>query len=1187
MQLKKIEIQGFKSFADKTEITFLDGVTTIVGPNGSGKSNVSDAIRWVLGEQSIKTLRGSKMEDIIFAGTQNRKRVGFAQVSMYLDNSDNSLPVEYSEVVVSRRLYRSGESSYLINNLECRLKDVLELFMDTGIGKDGYSMIGQGKIDEILSNKSEERRAIFEEASGIVKYRTRKDEATRKLDNTNLNLTRVNDVLKEIELNIDSLLEKSNTAKKYLNLKEELKHLEILDFIKSVEENSSKILELDEIISTFENDETLENKKMVEFENKKIKLKEDFENILSDIEATQTRYYESENEFDKLNYRINLSNEKLNSNVQSIETLKSEIEEIKVKINENIAEMNKRMEKKDSLAKNKLRFETELNEKEDQHKILTKNMSEKEKEKENLKLEISNIQEKKHELGLKVSSFQATILSSKKQIEQMEELNNDSIYKKDSLQAQKVDFQKNISQINANILKDETNFKEVQEQLTLKLEKSKETEQEKNSVNQELMTLKSKYNYLKNLENENEGYFKSVKSVLDYVKKNNISNVYGTLANIINTEEKFEYAIEIAMGGYLQNIVVETQQDAKNLIEYLKNNLLGRATFLPITNIKANEKLSAKTFEKYEGFLGVATDVLTYSKKFESVISLALNKTIIVDNIENAIKISKAVKNSVKIVTLSGELIATTGSMTGGKTNSKSTGLIGRNEKIANLQNNIDTLEIKYKDLQEKLKTMESDILVKKDLQEQIKEKLSGYRLEFATLDEKLKNLEHQISQIEDNKSLNLENITKFKTENEILEEQILKIDLETSKMDEDIKYKEDIVLEYARFNKDKEDEINFLNEDILNLKISLSSFDESVLAIEEMKSVIEQDIKNQEELIVKKEEQIVEYNQDILNTKEFLENSKLEVKKLEEFKEEFLQISNNLKIKKQECMEARDIVDLEIIRCTGRVNKIREEKAKVENKKVKFDVELENLKNNIWDEYELTISSAKEYISKLNEEVILNIENKAKKIEKLKLEIKSLGNVDIDSIEEYTKTKERFEFINSQKLDLEETKIKLENLISNMTTIMRQQFASNFNEIKQNFNNTFKELFGGGKAELRLSDENNILESGIDIEVQPPGKKLQSMMLLSGGERALTAIALLFAIIKIKSPPFCILDEIEAALDDVNVQRFADYIKKYSDITQFIVITHRKGTMEVASAVYGITMEEYGISKVISMKMS
>lgn len=1183
MKLKKIELQGFKSFADKTEIVFLDGITTIVGPNGSGKSNISDALKWVLGEQSVKSLRGSKMEDVIFAGTQARKKVGFAQVSMYLDNTDSSLPVEYKEVVVTRRVYRTGESNYLINNNECRLKDIQELFMDTGVGKDGYSIISQGKIDEILSTKSEERRHIFEEASGIVKYRTRKEEATRKLSNTETTLARVSDVLSEIENIIEPLEKKAEVAKKYLSLREELKIFDVRLFVNLVKENSSNLEQLDEIIENYEKDIQVEIKNSELLENEKINLKERIQEVVLKIEQTQEKYYEIQSETEKLGSKINVENTNIQNSNQNIARLKEEILEDTQKIDLLKEEIEKRLLKRKSMSDNKQKFEKELNEKQDQLNKIMQTLDEKDIEIDAIKKQIDESNDKKYDLKVDISSMEATIEANEKQIEEKKKNADKNISLRDSLNLEEesisVELNKKLKDLNSI-------DKSVEEKNTTKQQYVKDQEvsqKQVSSLNEEIMTSKSKLNYLLNLEKENEGYYKSVKSTLEYSKNN--SKVYGTLASLISTKEEYEYAIEIALGGYIQNIVVETENEAKNIISYLKQNSLGRATFLPLTSLKEVRFDLKSKASRCEGYIAVASELVKYDKKYSKAINLSLGTTVIVDNLDNAVKMSKTLKNSVKIVTLAGELIAATGSITGGQTSKAKTGLIGRSEKIANLKDLLDKKEKEYEKLALNLNEIKVSINEIDKQLEELKSKKDEINIEYVKCNSKLEHIKTEIEKLENAKSISSSSIAKLEEENKTLIEKIKEYNLNIEQIDNKNQEHKVLVDEYNRFNQEKAQEMDFLNEDIVNLKISLSSFDETVASIDEMKEKIEQDINNFKFGIDRKNEQIEILEKEIATSKEEIEKIKNEIKNKKDFREEYIKITDKLKEEKEESTKKQDDIDSKIMDNMKKIENLKEEKAKIESKKVKYDIELENLKNKMWDEYELTISSSKKLIENIEED---NLDTKqiSKKAETLRKEIKDLGEVNVGAIEEYKTTKERYDFITNQRKDLEETKSKLNNLISNMTSIMKNQFSKQFKIITENFNETFKELFGGGKAELKLSDENNILESGIEIEVQPPGKKLQSMMLLSGGERALTATALLFAILKIKSPPFCILDEIEAALDDVNVHRFAEYIKKYSKNTQFIVITHRKGTMEVASSTYGVTMQEYGISKIVSMKL-
>lgn len=1187
MQLKKIEVQGFKSFAGKTAIDFLDGITTIVGPNGSGKSNIADSVRWVLGEQSAKVLRGAKMEDVIFSGTENRKKVGFAEVSIYLDNSDGSLPIEYSEVVVTRRVFRSGESNYLINGAECRLKDVQELFLDTGIGKDGYSIIGQGKIDEILSNKSEERRAIFEEASGIMKYKTRKDEATRKLENSESSLTRVNDILVEIENIIKPLEEKCEKAKQFLNLRDKLKASEVCVFLRSLKENAEVLTSLDSRIEIFQNDINLEEKDAIELEKAKLNLKERQDEIILKIEQSQAKFFELENNIEKINSKVSLGQTNIENNSQHITRLEEEIAQDLKKISTLSDEVNIKIEKKESLNLNKQKFENELKEKQLELNDILKTLDERGEYIESLKNNIEELEEKIDELNLSITSYEATIESNEKQLLNLEKNCSGYISEKDKLMLYMEDITKILSTCKLDLNNIELNEEKENKKLfdiNDFVNKSKEKE---NNLNQEIMTKKSKYSYLTNLKNENEGYFKSVKVVLDYVKENNIKNVYSTVIDSISCDEKYERAIEVALGSFAQNIIVETASEAKILIEYLKNNSYGRATFMPLSNMKKLVNVDDKKIKNLEGYIAFATELTKYDKKYENVVYTALNSSIIVDTLDHANNIFIKTNGSLRIITLSGEVISPSGSITGGQSSSKTTGLLGREEKIKRLSEEIKQLEKE----KEKLINESSETYIK---QSEIENKLNEFKklkdvanINIATNNEKLESIKKEISKIEEG-SLKSD-ILKSDLNNEInkLKESIQKYNNDIDSIKIEILNKNAEIEEYERYNKVKGQSINLLNEDIVNLKISLSSFDESNLSIDEMKEKLELDIINFENAIENRNVQKEEFLKQIIKIKEEIITSDKEIENIIKFKEEYSNISEKLKSDKKEFNFKLDTLEIKMLESVNKIGKIKEEKAKIENRKIKFDIEIENLKNNMWDNYELTISSAKEYAKTLPDYEVGETSKFLKDADKIRNEIKLLGDVDVNSIDEYNTTKQRYDFILSQKNDLDETKKKLENLISNMTTLMKGQFSKQFEIINKNFSETFKELFGGGKASLSLTDINNILESGIEIEVQPPGKKLQSMMLLSGGERALTATALLFAILKIKAPPFCILDEIEAALDDINVQRFAEYIKKYSKDTQFIVITHRKGTMEVAKTVYGVTMEEYGVSKIISMKMN
>ena len=1189
MQLKRIEMQGFKSFADKTIIEFDSGIVAVVGPNGSGKSNISDAVRWVLGEQSAKSLRGSKMEDVIFAGTKHRKMLGFAVVSLVLDNSDHKLPFEFDEVVVTRKVYRSGESEYLINNSGVRLKDVQEMFMDTGVGRDGYSIIGQGKIDSIISSKSEDRRSIFEEASGIVKYRTRKEEAVRKLEHTNDNLSRVNDILIEINNNLGPLEKKAEVAKKYLELKGKLKDIDVKLFLNTIDSSSKDLEAINEKVLALEESIRLKEEDVRNLGRESDETRVSLEELLQRIESVQETYYSSLNEVDRLTSKVEAFFDRVNQTKENIAKLKEEIAGSDTSIALLEEEMLTRSSKKENLEKNKEKFQTELEEKQNELKEITENMSEKELEIEELKRKVDELKETLSNLRINIASIDMKLDANSKRIERIEGEATSDISSSDGIKL-------HLDEVNdeyTKIEKEKLNLQAKVENLTkekLRLEEFFSTFTDKeNEYKQKIIETRSKLNYMLNLESESEGYTRSVKSILDLSRRNALykGHVFGTLASLISTDEKYEKAIEIAMGGYVQNIVVDKDSVAKDLISFLKDGMLGRATFLPLESIKLYTENIPAGVKKESGYIGNAVELVSFDKRFEAVTRLALGRTIVVDNIENGIKISKVTKNSCKIVTLQGEVIASTGSITGGQAQAKSMTLVGRSRRINEYKTRLETLEKEYLKLTESLKKDKGNYEEIVNNLNVAQEEYAKVNTNYSVIYERLENAKKEESRIKESRINKEKEKEELKAENKDL---LFDKDNIHSKMDEITetinKYTEEIE-EYARFNKEKEEKVNFLNEDIMNLKISLSSFDESSLAIDEMVDKIKQDISSFISGIERKKELVKEYESELESSNEKNEQDKKDIDALKEKTENLKQEIEKLKDDKVNNIKKQSELEKELVESMKELEKLRTEKAKVDSKKEKYDNETELLKIKMWEEYELTITLAREYnkaLDSLNEFSKTKLEQMASK---LKSEIKALGEITVSSIEEFNELQNRGEFITKQKEDLEETKTKLENLIENTTSVMKTQFALAFKEINNNFKDVFKELFGGGRAELKLVDEKNVLESGIEIDVEPPGKKLQNISLLSGGEKALTAIAILFAILKIKAPPFCVLDEIEAALDDINVARFATYLEKYSDDTQFIVITHRKGTMEVATSLYGVTMQEYGVSKLVSMKMN
>ena len=1180
MYLKRLEMQGFKSFADKTVLEFMPGITAVIGPNGSGKSNISDSIRWILGEQSMKSLRGTKTQDIIFAGTQSRKSLGFAEASLVFDNTDGTLPIEYSEVTVTRKIYRSGETGYYINKAPCRLKDVVELFMDTGIGRDGYSIIGQGKIDEILSNKSEDRRHIFEEAAGIVKYRSRKEETEKKLEQTKLNLLRINDILTEIEGNLEPLQMQADKAKKYLNLKEELKNIEVGLFIYNIEKYKQALEELtsdEEIMNSTLNQE---EGKLEKIKILKEELKDRIDEITLQIENMQNIGFESQKEIEKLNSNINLAEAKIKNNIENTELYQKEIKELEEKIENLKQDIEQKQNKKDNLKQNKEKFENELKAKEEELKKLTEKLSSKEIEIEAKKKQVEENIDKKYELQTEISTQTANIDNIEKRQKQIKQEIDANILNLDRTRMKREDIAKGFYQIENNrnkVLKSIENIDSQKQEIDKKI---KEFDLQIINNTNDMRMKQSRYNFLVETEKEKEGYIKSVKSLLiDCEKIKELGKgMHGVLANIISVPSEYETAIEMCLGASLQNIVTDTEEDAKKLVEHLRKNNLGRASFLPITSVKGKKLDSIKG--KKIGVVGVASDLVKFDKKYEQIIFSLLGRTVVVDNMQNAINLAKENNYSFRIITIEGDVINPSGAITGGSVAKKTVNILGRSREIEVLEKELKGLRNKISKLEEdKEKYVDSSENIIEEVQS-LEKQLQEIDITYATekqriisIDENIKKIQKRIDKLKEE----VEKTEKSKNETLASKQKNKECIEKMSKQNEE---DQKIIDEFSNANKESQKYIDDLNLDITNLKISVSSFNESEVSIQEMTEMIMKEIethtknKNNKSLQIKNA--ILENDKlkiEIENTKQEIEKVKSKVsnsgENIDKMKKE--RIEKNEKLSKKEEEQTEQF---------KRIEELKAQITKIEVKKTKIEEDITDVINKMWEEYELTPNNAGEYQKPENVAVT------QRRVNVLRTDIKELGSVNVDSIEEYKKLKDRYDFMCEQRLDLEDTMSKLRKVIQDMTETMKQQFKEKFEIINKNFGEVFKELFGGGMAEVTLTDEENILECGIDITVQPPGKKLQNMTLLSGGEKAFTAIALLFAILKINPAPFCVLDEIEAALDDVNVYRYAEYLKKFAKETQFLVITHRKGTMEAADTVYGVTMEEKGISKLLSMKL-
>lgn len=1182
MYLKRLELQGFKSFADKTVLEFKPGITAVIGPNGSGKSNISDSIRWVLGEQSMKSLRGAKSEDIIFAGTQNRKSLGFAEASIIFDNSDGKLPIEYNEVTVTRKIYRSGETGYFINKVPCRLKDILELFMDTGIGKDGYSIIGQGKIDEILSNKSEDRRHIFEEAAGIVKYRVRKAESEKKLEQTKLNLLRINDILSEIEGQLDPLKIQSEKARRFLDLREELKNIEVGLFVYNINSYKEKLAQISEDFKILTDQEDDENKKLEESQSEKDSLKSRIDELIAEIEEAQNLGFESKTRIEQINSQISISNERILNNNSNSERLANEIEEQKQRIVEFHEEKDAKLNKKENLSKNREKFETELKQKEQELDEITKKLSKKELEIEEEKKKVEENSNQRYERLSQISTLDANFENLEKTKKSVKEELTSTISELDATRIKKQEISKAFTEADNTRNKALKTLNGIREQKEKSMIAIKDYDDQINKLTQDYRMKDSRCKFLIETEKDKDGYIKSVKSLLLACEndKSLNSGVEGVLASLISVDKQYETAIEMCLGQSMQNIVTNTENDAKKLIEYLRKNNLGRASFLPIASVHG-KKIEKINKTGINGVIGIASELVKTNKKYEEIISNLLGRTVIVENMDSAIALAKANNYSFRIVTLEGDVINPSGAISGGSTSQKTVNILGRGREIEELKKNLEKLNKKIEEVTKEKEEYSEKVADIIEESARLEKNLQEIEIDFATKKQELEMYNSQISKLEEKTAKlkeRLEQIEKEKQEIISAKEGITKVIENLDKENAELNQK---IAEFAKDNQEDQTYIDNLNTDITDLKISVSSFDESGTSIDEMIARIEQDIENANKSIENKTAEIENLklenektNEDILNFGKEIDKIKEEVsnssEKIENLKQEKVEKNNKL-----EKLEEKITSQYEVL------NGLKEQIVKIESKKQKQEQDLDDLINRLWQEYELTPNNADGYKKPDNVAVA------QKQTTQLRKEIADLGSINIDAIEDYKKMQERYTFMNEQRFDLEDSISKLRNVISEMTDNMQKQFAEKFKQINKNFNEVFVELFGGGKAELILEDEGNLLECGIDIRVQPPGKKLQNMMLLSGGEKALTAIAILFAILKINPAPFCILDEIEAALDDVNVGRYALYLKKFSNSTQFLVITHRKGTMEIADTVYGVTMEEKGISKLLSMRLS
>ena len=1179
MYLKNIEVYGFKSFAQKINFEFHNGITGIVGPNGSGKSNVGDAVRWVLGEQSAKQLRGGNMQDVIFSGTENRKPLSFASVSITLDNSDHKLPVDYNEVTVARRLYRSGESEYLINGSGCRLKDIQEMFYDTGIGKEGYSIIGQGQIDKILSGKPEERRELFDEAAGIVKFKRRKITTLKKLDEERQNLVRVTDILSELTKQLGPLERQSETARIYLAKRDELKELDINLFLLDHQRTGELLNELETKLSQAQQEldeaQSAYEQTKAEYE----RLEQELEELNTKLDALKEE--QQENALLKQQYegQVKVLEEQISSGRQNSEHFRSRLTVLK-------DDLQKRSEEKEKLTEERAALYNRLKETRDNLK----------KETESLENIVSNVDEctqavedGKNEI-IEILNSRATTKGKAQRFDaMMEQLDirkaevsrrilrlksEEAILESDREKAQKqYDAVTNVIQsTNAECVRLDEEIHQIQEKLK---KQNSQMEIGQTAYHREASRLES----LRNITERYDGYGNSIRRVME--QKSREPGIRGVVADIIHVQKDYEVAIETALGGSIQNIVTDHEQTAKRMISFLKKNRYGRATFLPLSNISGRGGLAQKDVLREPGVVGTANRLVEADAEYSELVMYLLGRVLVVDNIDHAIAIGKKYRHSLRMVTIEGESLSPGGSMTGGAFKNNSN-LLGRRREIEELERSVGILKKELEETQRAIGENRSRRNVLRDtiadfqqqLQQQyveqntakmnlaqIQEKEDEIQSSYRRIEREQEELRQQAGEIrQDHSSIarELEDSQKDEKELEVFIETKQK-ELEEWKAEETEK---NHVLEKIRLEESSlEQQNHFLQENISRLENEIEAYHRESEEITENLSRSAEEIHKKEDGIEELKKAVTECT----GKEEVLDARRIE---WQEEKEKRSTSHKSFFEKRDHLSEKTSLLDKECFRLRSQAEKIEEQR--------------ESQISYMWEEYEITPNNALQY----RKEELTDRQTIKKDVLRIKDEIRKLGSVNVNAIEDYKNLLERHTFLSAQYEDIVKAEETLEGIIQELDEGMRKQFTEKFRDIQREFDKAFKELFGGGKGTLELAEDEDILEAGIRIISQPPGKKLQNMMQLSGGEKALTAIALLFAIQNLKPSPFCLLDEIEAALDDSNVGRFASYLQKLTKNTQFIIITHRRGTMNAADRLYGITMQEKGVSTLVSVDL-
>lgn len=1179
MYLKSIEVHGFKSFAKKLVFEFHNGITGIVGPNGSGKSNVADAVRWVLGEQSAKQLRGASMQDVIFSGTEMRKPQSYAYVALTISNEDHKLNLPYEEVQVARRVYRSGESEYLLNGVTCRLRDVQELFFDTGIGKEGYSIIGQGQIDKILSGKPDERRELFDEAAGIVKFKKRKAAAEKNLEAESQNLLRVEDILTELEKQVGPLMEQSQKAKEYLQLKDELKKYEVGLFRMDYESLQQETEEIEKHLSH---------------------TKSELETAKEEKEQSRSQYDEVETSIAEFDRSVEKKKEKVNQDKLLINNFESEIRVTQEKISSVTQGKEYYKERTDAMELARTSAEEELSEYRVSQKESLDQLTSMQKREQEITDQLNQIEKEILEKEIQLNEQNETILdsmnaSSRITVEQQKaksmleqnnirkaELNQKILANKTQFSSAEEEMQKEEELLNA--AKKELDQEYVERKALLRKADEKRSEilelQRKQQENQkQYHMLNSRLDTLKNMAERYDGYGQSIRHVME--QKKNQPGLLGVVADLIQVDEKYITAVETALGGNIQNIVTENEQVAKDMIRFLKKNRFGRATFLPLTTVTPKDDPFRDEILSEEGVLGNVASKVNRASEYDSVVEYLLGRYLLVDTIDHAIKISKKYHYSVRIVTLEGELFNPGGSLSGG-TFKNNSNLLGRRRELDALAKSIQDMEQKIARCKEQIATTQKEVEqfvqqanakdeVLKELE--LKKNTATIKFEQAVAIKEQKEKEY-LTIASDGKEI--------ENQKALLEDSLSRIGSELAQSQQkETDAKEQVRILSDELDQARERQIEWQDK-VAEIRLESSSFQqknkyvaENIHRLEESLEQIRTEYDHLMEEQQNSDETVAQMEQAIEGFKKKNQDLADEIERLLQEIEEESRKKEEMMVSQKDIFEKRDAL-------MNHISELDKETFRLESRKQNIEEKIEDKVNHMWDEYELTYHSAKE----IEIDDSISYTRMKSNVSETKTKIRDLGDVNVNAIEDYKEVSERYELLKTQHDDLIESEQALQKIIADLDEEMRKQFTEKFADIQKQFDRVFRELFGGGKGTIELVADEDVLEAGITINAQPPGKKLGNMMQLSGGEKALTAIALLFAIQNLKPSPFCLLDEIEAALDDSNVKRYAKYLHKLTKNTQFIVITHRKGTMEAADVLYGITMQEKGVSTLVSVKL-